>query len=647
MERSRGSTPFKFYEAWFKEGSCLEIIQQAWTSSGSIDSNENISRRFDAIRVALQRWNKKVFSDCNKKLKALESKLLLLQSREVNSRSIVEEEEVEKEISKLWEKQELIWRQRSREIWLTDGDRNSKFFQASTMEKGEVLNNYFKRLFSSSNPYFPEDLQGLISGDITTRENEDLISIPTHEEISEHFAFVPSRWIAESSLLTQELVHNQIEKGLIAKEQSLGRLNGIRIAREAPAISHLMFADDTILFCRANEKEVESLVNCMMIYESWSRQQCSKLKSGVLFSKNCSRALQRILMDKLGIGLVKGEEKHLENPFLFSRSRKKDFNFLKSNLCKRLEGWRMKTLSTIGRMWKGRIDSSRFLATKTWDVLCQPKGCGGLGFRGFNDVNNALLAKLAWFLADNSNRPWAVSLKVKYYPLETFWSVQERSSESPVWRGILEARKLICDGSCTIIANGEDTNLWWQPWIPWMEYDEFRETMEAIRSKAPSLRCVADLMFRSNKTWNHGFLEFLFGYEVGGLISSIQINTHAEKDVIIWKNSDAGAFSVKGAYLNNQRNRFAEKKELWKWLWERKQDSPIAAELEVIKLALLWAKEKNWEDVCIFTDSQVIVNSLLEESFSNWRSKDARSFSKEHLNCQGEGFPWIMNLLSV
>ncbi|KAM6568696.1 hypothetical protein CsatB_016681 [Cannabis sativa] len=207
MERSRGSTPFKFYEAWFKEGSCLEIIQQAWTSSGSIDSNENISRRFDAIRVALQRWNKKVFGDCNKKLKALESKLLLLQSREVNSSSIVEEEEVEKEISKLWEKQELIWRQRSREIWLTDGDRNSKFFQASTMvrrkrnfiwslkndlgsvvflkkEKGEVLNNYFKRLFSSFNPYFPEDLQGLISGDITTRENEDLISIPTHEEIS-------------------------------------------------------------------------------------------------------------------------------------------------------------------------------------------------------------------------------------------------------------------------------------------------------------------------------------------------------------------------------------------------------------------------------------------------------------------------------
>ncbi|KAF4347190.1 hypothetical protein G4B88_013155 [Cannabis sativa] len=136
--------------------------------------------------------------------------------------------------------------------------------------------------------------------------------------------------------------------------------------------------------------------------------------------------------------------------------------------------------------------------------------------------------------------------------------VHERPSDSPGWRGILGARKLICDGSCTVIANGEDTNLWWQPWIPWMAYDEFRETMEVVRSKAPSLRCVADLMFRRSKTWNHGFLVFLFGSDLGGLISSIQINKFAEKDHLIWKNSETGFFSVKGAYLSSQRSRFDE-----------------------------------------------------------------------------------------
>uniref|UniRef100_A0A803P3Y4 Reverse transcriptase domain-containing protein n=1 Tax=Cannabis sativa TaxID=3483 RepID=A0A803P3Y4_CANSA len=440
MERSRGSTPFKFYEAWFKEGSCLEIIQQAWTSSGSIDSNENISRRFDAIRASTMVRRKRNF------------------------------------------------------IWSLKNDLGFVVFKEK--EKGEVLNNYFKRTGK-----IPSSLNHTFICLIPKCENPNSVEkfrpIALCNFVYKVSAFVPGRWIAESSLLTQELVHtikskrgkgglmaikidvnkaydrlewkfikkvlevfgfhshfitlvmncitfvsysilfngrplkkffpqrgirqgdpmspflfilcNEVFSRLIAKEQSLGRVNGIRIAREAPAISHLMFADDIILFCRANEKEVESLVNCMMIYESWSGQQCSKLKSGVLFSKNCSQALQRILMDKLGIGLVKREEKHLGNPFLFSRSRKKDFNFLKSNLCKRLEGWCMKTLSTIGRMvtinsvamalptytmstckipityckefdslvkkfwWKGRIDNSRFLATKTWDVSFQKK----------------------------------------------------------------------------------------------------------------------------------------------------------------------------------------------------------------------------------------------------------------------------------
>uniref|UniRef100_A0A803PL40 Reverse transcriptase zinc-binding domain-containing protein n=1 Tax=Cannabis sativa TaxID=3483 RepID=A0A803PL40_CANSA len=246
-------------------------------------------------------------------------------------------------------------------------------------------------------------------------------------------------------------------------------------------------------------------------------------------------------MEKLVVGLVKGNEKHLGNPFLFSRSKKKDFQFLKTNLCNRLEGWRMKTLSTIGRMvtiksvdmamplytmssckipttscqeldaivrkfwWKGNLDSSRFLATKAWDVLCQPKGCGGLGFRRFSDMN-------------------------------------KRPTDNPIWKGILEARKLICEGACTMLANGEDTNIWWQPWIPWLDYSEFRETMELARAKAPSLCCVADLMFRRSRTWNRGFLNFVFG----------------------------SAFSVKGAYLSSQKSRLVEKQDLWNWIWNCK-----------------------------------------------------------------------------
>ena len=43
---------------------------------------------------------------------------------------------------------------------------------------------------------------------------------------------------------------------MLAKAQDGGRLHRISICRRAPCISHLLFADDLLLFCRANQEEV-------------------------------------------------------------------------------------------------------------------------------------------------------------------------------------------------------------------------------------------------------------------------------------------------------------------------------------------------------------------------------------------------------
>ncbi|KAF4398975.1 hypothetical protein G4B88_023569 [Cannabis sativa] len=48
------------------------------------------------------------------------------------------------------------------------------------------------------------------------------------------------------------------------------------------------------------------------------------------------------------------------------------------------------------------------------------------------------------------------------------------------------------------------------------------------------------------------------------------INAYAEKDLIIWKDSKVGAFSVKGAYLSSQKSRLVEKQDLWNWIWNCK-----------------------------------------------------------------------------
>ena len=53
---------------------------------------------------------------------------------------------------------------------------------------------------------------------------------------------------------------------LLAKAQEEGRLHGVSICRKAPTISHLLFADDSLLFCRANQEEVQVVSKVLQTY---------------------------------------------------------------------------------------------------------------------------------------------------------------------------------------------------------------------------------------------------------------------------------------------------------------------------------------------------------------------------------------------
>jgi hypothetical protein len=49
--------------------------------------------------------------------------------------------------------------------------------------------------------------------------------------------------------------------------------------------------------------------------------------------------------------------------------------------------------------WNPKNSNGKYLAWRSWDHLCLPKGAEGLSFRKSKDFNNALIAKLAWMVA--------------------------------------------------------------------------------------------------------------------------------------------------------------------------------------------------------------------------------------------------------
>ncbi len=71
--------------------------------------------------------------------------------------------------------------------------------------------------------------------------------------------------------------------------------------------------------------------------------------------------------------------------------------------------------ATIRRFWwKNGSNTRRFTAWKNWKFLCQPRHCGGMGFRKFKEMNVALLTKMAWLVASNNEKLCVKVLKAKY-----------------------------------------------------------------------------------------------------------------------------------------------------------------------------------------------------------------------------------------
>ncbi|KAL0433364.1 UNVERIFIED_CONTAM: putative ribonuclease H protein [Sesamum latifolium] len=79
--------------------------------------------------------------------------------------------------------------------------------------------------------------------------------------------------------------------GLIRKAESEGVIQGVAVSQSAPPVSHLLFADDNLIFCQASEEVVSHLQMVLVDFKVASGLKINKHKSAMVFSEMWRRRL--------------------------------------------------------------------------------------------------------------------------------------------------------------------------------------------------------------------------------------------------------------------------------------------------------------------------------------------------------------------
>lgn len=385
-------------------------------------------------------------------------------------------------------------------------------------------------------------------------------------------------------LCTEGLSH------LLGKAGRTAQVQGLKFGIRGPAVNHLLFADDCLFACKADDNQSLQLSNILHRYAAVTGQVINPSKSSIIFGRGVSDDNKSRVKQRLQIEAEGGEGKYLGVPEVIGRSTVKAFSYLKERLSQKVSGWHAKTLSQGGKeimikvvgaalpahamsvyklpktliaslhsimasFWWSNMEYKRKIHWMSWDKLCLPKELGGLGFRDLECYNQALLARQVWRLIQDDQSLLAQVLKSKYFEEESLLSVSLGSKSSYAWRSLMFGRELLLKGLRHSVGDGRSLKVWSDAWLEDQE-GICRAPIRRQRSFDVNLQ-VADLIDFESRRWNKSKLEELFISADVRLLMKNQPVVSAP-DTSVWRLNHSGAYTVRSGYALSFSNHHSE-----------------------------------------------------------------------------------------
>jgi hypothetical protein len=356
-----------------------------------------------------------------------------------------------------------------------------------------------------------------------------------------------------------------------------GEMQGVRVCRQAPVISHLLFADDSLILMQADRQNAEVLKDILDRYCANSGQLVSEAKCSVFFSNNTDVDTKAEVCQTLNIMTEALNDKYLGLPAMIGADRSDCFRHLIDRVLTKTKGWKEKLLSMGGKeiliksiaqavpayammvfllpknickgitdvissFWWGDEDEHRKMHWKAWWKLCIPKGKGGMGFRDLHCFNLAMLAKQIWRILEEPNSLCARVLRARYYPDGKLLEARQKSGSSYTWQSLLAGLQCFKRGYIWRVGDGSQINIWEDSWIP-SSHD-----MKIMTPRGNNiLTKVEELINPIDGRWDEDLIKSLFWEVDANRILKIPI-TNGREDLVAWHLNRNGLFSVRSAY---------------------------------------------------------------------------------------------------
>lgn len=161
----------------------------------------------------------------------------------------------------------------------------------------------------------------------------------------------PTRGIKQGDLLSPYLFLLCAEglSFLIRRAIENQHLKRVLSCNSGVKISHLLFANDSLVFCEATTIECRNLLDILALYKRASGQAINRQKATLFFSPNTKQQVKLTIRNMLGAQVMTNCEWYLGLPMVGGKSKVNTVREVQERVTKRVMRWKEKYISKTGR----------------------------------------------------------------------------------------------------------------------------------------------------------------------------------------------------------------------------------------------------------------------------------------------------------